>query len=166
MSPATGRGNHGVQAQRPGAGTPSSFPDVVTSDTAATLELVRALDIVAGWAAGPLGAESIRARRPRIDREAIDRDLELVREAIGLLRHPEGFDIVAAPEVGTALDRLRIDGSVLDGRDLVSLKAALIAARLVAAELKRVATRGALVGALAVPVPERRIESRLEAALD
>ena len=166
MSPATGRGNDGVQAQRPGAGTPSSFSGVVTSDTAATLELGRALEIVAGWAAGPLGADSIRARRPRIDRDAIDQDLELVREAIGLLRDPEGFDIVAAPEIRTALERLRIEGSVLDGADLVALKTALTAARLVAAELKRVATRGALVGALGVPVPERRIESRLESALD
>ena len=166
MSPVTGRRIDGVQAQPPGAGTPSSFPDVVNSDTAATLELDRALAIVAGWAAGPLGSESILARRPRTDAAAIDRDLELVREAIALLHDPEGFDIVAAPEVRPALDRLRIEGSVLDGPDLVALRMALTAARLVAAELKRVSTRGPQVGALATPVPERRIESRLEAALD
>jgi DNA mismatch repair protein MutS2 len=166
MSPVTGRGNDGVQAQRPSAGTPSSFPGVVSPDTAATLELERALSIVAGWAAGPLGAGSILARRPGVDQAGIDRDLELVREAIALLRDPEGFDIVAAPDIRSALDRLRIAGSVLDGPDLLTLKTALTAARLVAAELKRVASRGALVGAMAVPVPERRIESRLESALD
>lgn len=166
MSPITGRGNDGVQAQRPGASTPSSFSDVVNQDTSATLELERALAIVAGWAAGPLGVESILSRRPGVDRADIDRDLELVREGIALLRHPEGFDIVAAPDIRSSLDRLRIEGSVLDGPDLVTLRTALTAARLVAAELKRVASRGAMVGALAVSVPERRIESRLEAALD
>jgi DNA mismatch repair protein MutS2 len=166
MSLESGRGNDGVQAQRPGASTPFSFPDVVNQDTSATLELERALSIVAGWAAGPLGIESILARRPGVDRAEIDRDLELVREGISLLRHPEGFDIVAAPDIRSSLDRLRIEGSVLDGPDLVTLRTALTASRLVAAELKRVASRGAMVGALAVPVPERRIESRLEAALD
>ncbi|HKP28164.1 MAG TPA: Smr/MutS family protein, partial [Gemmatimonadales bacterium] len=117
-------------------------------------------------AAGPLGVESILARRPRTDTADIDRDLELVREGIALLRDAEGFDIVAAPEIRSALDRLRIEGSVLDGLDLVALKNALTASRLVAAELKRVSSRGAMVGALAVPVPERRIETRLETSLD
>ena len=107
---------------------------------------------------GPAAPGSIRAE--------IERDLELVREGLALLRHAEGFDIIAAPDIRAALDRLRIEGSVLDGPGLVSLKVALTASRLVALELKRVASRAALVGALAVPVPERRIESRLEAALD
>jgi DNA mismatch repair protein MutS2 len=166
MSPASGRGNDGVQAQRHGASTPSSFTGVVSQATAATLELERALSIVAGWAAGPLGVEAILARRPKIDSAAIDRDLELVREGIALLRDPEGFDIVPAPEIHSALDRLRIEGSVLDGTDLLSLKNALTASRIVALELKRVSSRGPMIGTLAVPVPERRIESRLESSLD
>ena len=166
MSPVSGRGNDGVQAQRQGASTPSSFTGVVSEATAATLELERALSIVAGWAAGPLGVESILARRPKIDLADIDRDLELVREGIALLRDPEGFDIVAAPEIRSALDRLRIEGSVLDGTDLLALKNALTASRIVALELKRVSSRGPMIGGLAVPVPERRIETRLESSLD
>jgi DNA mismatch repair protein MutS2 len=166
MSPDTGRGNDGVQALTVSAGTPSSFPGVAGEGTAETLELLRALALVASWAAGPLGAESIMARRPGTDPTAIERDLELVREGLALARHHEGFDVVAAPDIRAALGRLRIEGSVLDGPDLVALKAALTAARLVGLELRRVAPRAPMVGALAVPVPERRIESRLEGAFD
>lgn len=166
MSPVTGRGNDGVQAQNHGAGTPSSFQAVVGDETAATLEFARALDLVADWAAGPLGAESIRARRPQVDPALIVRDLALAGEGLALLRHADGFDIVAAPDVRAALDRLRIEGSVLEGPSLVSLRMALVAARLVALELRRVGARAPMVGALAVPVPERRIEQRLDGALD
>jgi DNA mismatch repair protein MutS2 len=137
---------------------------VASPDTAATLELARALDLVAGWAAGPLGAESVRARRPGVDGAAIARRPRSHRRRIELSAIPKGSTSSPRPDSATA-ERLRI-AECADGPDLVSLKIALTAARLVALELKRVSSRAPMIATLAVAVPERRIEQRLEAALD
>src|SRR5690348_11765387 len=54
----------GVQVAR-ATGTPSSVSGQVASDAVlGQLEFLSALDIVAGYAAGPLGAASVRGRRP------------------------------------------------------------------------------------------------------
>lgn len=166
MSPITGRTTDGVLAQNQSAGTPSPFEEVASPVTLATLEHTAALELVAGHAAGPLGVAAVLARRPVSDGYLIRHELQLVDEALALLRHPEGFDVIAVPELGNALDRLRITGSVLEGPDLVRLRRTLGAARQVARELNRVAPRAATVGALAVPVPDKQIEQRLERALD
>ncbi|HEX9895340.1 MAG TPA: Smr/MutS family protein [Gemmatimonadales bacterium] len=166
MSPTTGQPTDGVLAQNQSAGTPSPFEGVAAPATLATLEFTTALDLVAGHAAGPLGAASVLARRPGADPDRIRADLGLIAEALGLLRHPEGFDIPAVPELGSSLERLRITGSVLEGPDLVVLRRTMTTARLVARELGRVAPRAPAIGALAVEVPGKAIEQRLEQALE
>lgn len=166
MSRTTGTPTDGVLAQNQSASTPSSFEGVCSPATLATLEFDAALELVSGHAAGPLGATSVRQRRPESDPYLIRRDLRLVAEALSLLRHPEGFDIVPAPPLGSALERLRIAGSVLEGPDLVALRRTIAAARQVARELNRVAPRAPAIAGLAVPVPEKPIEHRLEQALD
>lgn len=166
MNQATGRRTDGVLARNQSAGTPSSFSAIADPATLATLDFPTALDLVAGHAAGPLGAAAVRARKPGGDPGAIRAEFALVAEAITLLRDPGGFDIVAVPEIGTALERLRIEGSVLDGPDLVALRGALSAAMQVARELRRVAPRAPAIGLLAVEIPPRVIETRLEQSLD
>jgi DNA mismatch repair protein MutS2 len=155
-----------VLAQNQSAGTPSSFGEVASPSTLAILEFPAALELVAGFAAGPLGAAAVLARRPVADLELIRHELALIGEALELLRHPEGFDVVAMPDLGTALDRLRIEGSVLEGPELVRIRQTIGAARQVARELRRVAPRAPRIGALAVPVPEKQVDHRLEQSLD
>jgi DNA mismatch repair protein MutS2 len=154
----------GVQAQT-SAGTPSAFP-VAADSVLATLEFLAALDHVAEHAAGPLGAAQVRERRPSADLALIGTELGLVAEGATLLGHGEGLEVVPVPDLSRTLARLRIQGSVLDGSDCVAVRLTLVAARQVARELRRVAPKAPALGALEVPVPDRRIESRLEQSVD
>lgn len=164
MSPASGTLTTGVQAQT-SAGTPSAFP-VAAEAVFATLEFHVALDVVAGHAAGPLGADRVRARRPAADLAVVQAELAVVAEGAALLGQGDGPEIVPVPELTRTLDRLRIEGSVLDGADCVAARRTLGAARHVARELRRVAAKAPGLAALEVPVPDRRIESRLEQSVD
>jgi len=164
-----GAAANGVLALNQGASTPSSF--VVRGEDAGAasldaLEYQAALQVVAGYAAGPLGAAAVAARRPSTDPQAIRAELRVVGEALALLGTGDGIDVVPVPRAQDALDRLRIDGSVLDGPELVCLRTTLAAARQVERELRRVAPRAPSLAALAVPVPERRLEQRLDQAFD
>ncbi|MDH5315196.1 MAG: Smr/MutS family protein [Gemmatimonadota bacterium] len=134
--------------------------------TLLTLDYSAALDVVAGYASGPLGGARTRSRLPSLDPEWIRGEMALVAEGLVLLRAGDGLEITPVPEIGRALDRLRIEGSVLDGHDLVVIRAALAAARLVAREIRRVAPRAPRIGLLEVPVADRRIEQRLEQSVD
>ena len=55
---------------------------------------------------------------------------------------------------------------MLDGRELLALRRTLTAARLVVAELRRVAADAPHVAPLEVPLPDKPLERRLEQALD
>jgi DNA mismatch repair protein MutS2 len=165
VSPARGSEN-GVQAQAGGASTPSAFCGGLTGSSLQTLDFAAALEVVAGFASGPLGAGRIRSRLPAVDSEWIRNQLALVAEGLALLRSGDGLEVVPVPEIGRAVNRLRIEGSVLDGEDLVVVRTALAAIRLVAREIHRVAPRAPGIGLLEVPVADRRIEQRLEQSVD
>jgi DNA mismatch repair protein MutS2 len=165
VSPARGSEN-GVQAQAGGASTPSAFCGGLTGSSLQTLDFAAALEVVSGFASGPLGAGRIRSRLPAVDPEWIRNQLALVAEGLALLRSGDGLEVVPVPEIGRAVNRLRIEGSVLDGEDLVVVRAALAAIRLVAREIHRVAPRAPGIGLLEVPVADRRIEQRLEQSVD
>ena len=83
----------GVPAQR-SAGTPSPFRPALFPAEAA-LEFSQALDAVAGFAAGPLGAEQIRLRRPSLNPEWIRAELAPVAELLEALSR--GTAVSAAP---------------------------------------------------------------------
>ena len=157
--------SHGVQAFKD-AGTPSSLPGGAADAALETLEFARALGVVAGFAAGPLGAARIRARRPTGDLPWIRRELEGVEELAVLCRRDTPLLVEPAPDAASALARLRVEGSVLDGAELVRMRALLRACRLNAAELRRVAEEAPLAASLIVPVPDKALDRRLEAALD
>ncbi|MBW8772146.1 MAG: Smr/MutS family protein [Gemmatimonadetes bacterium] len=138
-----------------GAGTPLDI-----------IDFTDALDAVAGCAAGPLGAESIRARRPVTDLRLIREELAAVGEVLVLERVGTSPSVEPVPEAAEPLARLRIAGSMLDGRALVVMRKVLTAARRTAGELKRVALDAPRAAALLVELPPATIDKRLERSLD
>ena len=65
---------NGVSAHR-SAGTPSPLAGEGSAAALEVLEFDQVLELVAGHAAGALGAERIRARRPSADRDWIEGEL-------------------------------------------------------------------------------------------
>lgn len=149
-----------------GAGTPSPLPGPEIDDALETIEFGAALELVAGYAAGPLGARRIRERRPAADLGWIERELAMAGEVAELFRTGDGMAAFPVPDVTAALARLGVEGSVLGGRDLARLRATMAAARQTAQDLRRVADRAPLAATLEVPLPDRRLEKRLEESVD
>ncbi len=157
--------SHGVRAPSD-AGTPLPLPGDRVDAALDTLEFARALDAVAACAAGPLGADRVRARRPAADLPWIRAELAAVEEVAALFRRKTPVMVEPSPDAGSALARLRVEGSVLDGVELVRMRSLLRASRLNAAELRRVAEEAPLAAALAVPVPDKSLDRRLDLSLD
>ncbi len=148
------------------AGTPSPVPAERSADGLETIELGPVLDLVAGYAAGPLGAKRVRGRLPTLDLDWIRLELARVGEVAGIFRRGDALLAEPIPDVSRALARLRIEGSVLDGTDLVAIQRVLGAARRVHADLRRVQETAPLAAALSHPLTDKAIERRLEQSLD
>lgn len=148
------------------AGTPSPLPPGQCADALETIELEPVLAIVARYAAGPLGAGRVRARRPTDDLDWIREELAQVGEVAGLFRRGDALLAEAIPDVERGLVRLRIEGSVLDGPELAAIRQVLGAARQVYADLERIRETAPRAAALASPPPDKRVERRLEQSLD
>ncbi|MGH7703057.1 MAG: endonuclease MutS2 [Gemmatimonadales bacterium] len=148
------------------AGTPFALPGEYSADALTTLEFDAVLSVVATHATGPLGAASLRARRPSGDLSWIRDELAQVAEVVALVPDRREPLPEPVPDIAAPLGRLRIGGSVLEGTELALLQRAVVAARLVAAGLRRVAEDAPRTLRLARPVPERALERRLELAVD
>ena len=138
----------------------------VASAVLETLEFPAALERVAAHAAGPLGAARVRSRTPVADMEAIRAALAQVAELAALLLRDDSIRAEPVPDIGPALELLAVAGSALDGAALVGLGRALVAARIVAADLGRLAPHAPRTAALRVAVPARDLETRLAHSLD
>jgi DNA mismatch repair protein MutS2 len=148
------------------AGTPSPLPDEASAEALETIELAEVIERIAELAAGPLGAARVRRRRPTEDLAWIREELARVGETGGLFRRGDRLQAEAIPDVTRALARIRIEGSVLDGRELAAIQRVLAAARQVHADLGRVAEVAPLAAALSSPLPDKTLERRLEQSLD
>ncbi len=148
------------------AGTPFQFGPGASDSAAAILEFDRVLDLVAGFAAGPLGAARVRARRPSDDLGWIRDELARVGEILAVLVRGDAVDAMPVPELERIVSRLKVEGSVLEGHELVLVQRTLGAARQTRAELGRIAEEAPLTAMLRVPVPEPAIEKRLADSLD
>ncbi len=155
----------GVPAHVQG-GTPSPLPEAQSADALETIEFAEVLELVAVHAVGPLGAARVRGRRPGDDLGWITGELARVGEVAALFRRGDALLVQPIPDVHRALGRLRIDGSVLEGAELASLQRVLVSARLIQADLRRVAESAPLASQLARPLPDKRLERRLEQSLD
>ena len=147
-------------------GTPLPLPPGDAAGALATLEFAAVLDRVAGHAVGPAGAARVRARVPTADLAWARHELALVGEGMALVRRGEGVAAEDVPEASRALARLRVEGSVLDGPELVLLWRVLAASRRLRGELRRVADGAPRLAALEVPLPAATIDLRLERSLD
>jgi DNA mismatch repair protein MutS2 len=138
-----------------GAGTPLE-----------SIEFASALDAVAAFAVGPLGAASLRARSPSVDISWIREELAAVGEVMALERLGTAPAVEPVPEAKEQLARLRIEGSVLDGRACLTIQKVLNAARRTAGELTRVAAEAPRAAALVVELPPTTVDRRLEKSFD
>ncbi len=154
----------GVSAQA-SAGTPSLIREAAFS-AAAALEFEAVLGVVGAFAAGPLGAARVRSRRPSTDADWIRGELVPLGELLTWSRQGNRLDIPPVPEIQSQLDRLRLEGSVLEGQQLVALRSTLAVSRLVAAELDRLASDAPAVAAWKLPLPPRELEKQLDRSLD
>src|SRR5207248_2166281 len=141
-------------------------PRGVASAVRETLELPAALERVAEHAAGPLGAARVRSRRPVADVDAVRAALAQVAELAALLLRDDDIRAEPVPDIGPALELLAVAGSVLEGAALAGLGRALVAARIGAADLGRLAAQAPRTAALRVAVPARELETRLAQSLD
>jgi DNA mismatch repair protein MutS2 len=131
-----------------------------------TLEFPAALERVAAHAAGPLGAARVTHRSPATDPAVIRAALAQVAELAALLITDDAIRAEPVPDVAAALDLLGVPGSVLEGAALAQLGRALAAARVVAAELARLAADAPRTAALRVDPPPKEFEQRLGVSLD
>lgn len=130
-----------------------------------TLEFPAALELVAGYAAGPLGAARVRARTPATDPATIRDALAQVSELAGFLLTDDSLRAEAVPDLDPVLELLAVPGSALDGTMFAECATALTAARTVAAELTRLADRLPRSAALLAPLPPKSIDARLKASI-
>ena len=146
------------------AGTPFPFSAGLTA-ALGPLQFLEVLDVVGGFARGPLGAERVRSRRPSLDPAAAAGDLVPVAELLNVWG-TDSIDVPPVPELEPVLVRLRVAGSVLNGVELVAIRQTVVAARIALGELRRVAEKAPSVGSLMVPLPDKSLDQRLTNALD
>jgi len=120
----------------------------------AAIEFHDALEQVAQHAITPLGHARVCALRPTDDRDWIAGELARVGAVAALLAEHEDAEPVGFPDAGSALERLALEGSVLDGAELALLGQLLAAARMAGAKLRRMArAHPVLAGVAAPPLP-------------
>jgi len=132
----------------------------------AAIEFPAALDLVAQHAVSAQGAARVRALRPRSDAFLVRRELDRVAQCLDRLAAGDDVRAEPFPDVAPALARLRLEGAVLEGRELADVGAMLAAARAVHGRLARLARPAPLVAALASEPPPREHEDALAAALE
>src|SRR5207249_319064 len=131
-----------------------------------TLEFPAALERVAAHAAGPLGAARVRSRTPATDPAAVRDALAQVAELAALLLTDDAIRAEPVPDIGPALELLAVPGGVLEGPALAQLAVALVAARVVAGDLARLAREAPRTATLRVEPPPKALETRLRQSLD
>jgi DNA mismatch repair protein MutS2 len=85
------------------------------------LQYAEALKLVAGHASSPLGAEAVRALQPMDSGEAVRAELLRVDQMSAFLFRAQDWQMPLLPDARSALRRLGVTGSVLDGAELRDL---------------------------------------------
>jgi DNA mismatch repair protein MutS2 len=82
------------------------------------LQFPEALDVVARHASSPLGAAAVRALEPHAGLSAVRDELARVEQLSTFLERATDWQMPPLPDVGAALRRLAVPGSVLDAIEL------------------------------------------------
>jgi DNA mismatch repair protein MutS2 len=85
------------------------------------LQFREALGVVAGHASSPLGAEAVRALDPSDSVAGVRDELQRVDQMSGFLFRAQDWQMPRLPDSRTALRRLGVSGSVLEGTELRDL---------------------------------------------
>jgi DNA mismatch repair protein MutS2 len=131
------------------------------------LQFPEALDLVAGFASSSLGAAAVRRLEPSDALIQVEEELRRVHEMVGFLLRAADWFVPAIPEVQAALERLAVEGSVLDAPTLRDMAVLLLSSREARRTLLQHAEDYPLLAAIAerlAKLPE--VEDRLRAAID
>ncbi len=120
---------------------------------------------MAAHAAGPLGAARVRSRTPSADPATIRAALAQVAELAALLLTDDSIRAEPVTDLRPTLELLAVPGSALEGPALADLTVGLAAARVTAADLKRLAAAAPRTAALRVDPPPKELETRLAQAI-
>jgi DNA mismatch repair protein MutS2 len=116
---------------------------LLNEKTARDLELDRVRELVASYASTALGENAIRSLAPTVHRDAIDRAVAEVGEALAYLEHHGRFSLGAVHDLEDTLQEAREVG-FLDGGQLLEVRESLEAARAVRAALTALEDGGRL----------------------
>ena len=134
------------------------------------LELPRVLALVAERAASNAGAERVRSLSPTGDRPWIEREHARVAALRALITGEDAWSPEPIPDIGSALERLRLVGSVLRGEELLGVALLLRSSRLtreaLTAEKRRSVATGVLEPLIDRLVVVRGQESAIERSID
>lgn len=155
----------GVQAASV-ACTPSKFPPVASDDTLTSLEFPTALAAVAAYATSSPGRAAVSARRPSADLELLCDELATVEELAHVLRREDPFRPEPVQDVTLVLDAAQPDGAVIEGTALAAVGRSLVAMRLVAKQLDRLAPDAPRTARLRVAIPPRSLEREITETVD
>jgi DNA mismatch repair protein MutS2 len=107
----------------------------------------------------------VRARTPALDPDTIRAALAQVAELAALMLTDDAIRAEAVGDLAPTLELLAVPGSALEGPALAEVTLALSAARVTAADLKRLAPDAPRTAALRVEPPPKELETRLRAAI-
>ena len=82
------------------------------------LQFPETLDVVAGFAAGPLGAAAVRALEPSDALGWVQEELHRVEEMLLFSQRAENYASAALPNLNNQVRKLSVEGSVLDPENL------------------------------------------------
>jgi DNA mismatch repair protein MutS2 len=130
------------------------------------LQFHEALEVVAGFAAGPLGGQAVRALRPAAELSAIEQELQRVEEMQLFLQRTESWAAVALPDLDAPLRKLQVDGSVWEAFAFRDAALMLEAARTSRKALVKQRAAYPLLALLADRLVElEAVEERIERAI-
>ncbi len=146
--------------------SPGKMTALFAESALAAIEFPAALDQVSQYAVTPQGAARVRGLRPLQDLFAVTSELDRVAAMAARLAAGDDVEPVAFPDVEGPLGRLRLDGAVLDGEELVAVGRVIAAAKIVGGKLRRAGRVSPNLANLAAePLPDD-LGAALDKALD
>nr|MDP2498801.1 hypothetical protein [Candidatus Palauibacterales bacterium] len=130
-SPDSGQATPG-EGERPSGGRGFPHPErswEAEEHALGSLQFHRVLELIAGEATSEVGAERVREIRPYGDVDAAREALEAADEVTAFLMGDDAWAPPPIPDVRSALDRLDVEGALLEGEELQRIGVLLASSR-------------------------------------